>query len=114
MATIQPLATLPTSVAFAVRRVTENPDGSVEVAYTVGPPPLPLGESGSFVVGNVGVLQDQVKEMVAAFTIDQMMNIYLAKVWLKADGTFKALDAPGITGKTLTIDPAAVQPISFA
>ena len=113
MATIQ-LAALPTSVAFAIRRITENPDGSVEVAFTSGPPPLPLGESGVITFQSRAILEDQVKEMVATITNDLMLNIYLAKVWLKADGTFKNLQAPGITGKTLTIDPAAIQPVAFA
>lgn len=113
MATIQPLAVLPTSKAFAVRRIEQYPDGSVEFFFTLGTPPLPAQETGSFTFPDIQILKDRVVEMVASFDESLMMNIYMAKVWLNADGSFKALTAPVLTNRTLTVDPSATQPISF-
>lgn len=113
MATIQPLAVLPTSKAFTIRRIEQYPDGSVEVFYTSGAPPLPAQETGSQTFPNIQILQDRVVEMVAAFGDELCMNVHLAKTWLNTDGTFKALTAPALTSRTLTVDPAAAQPIAF-
>lgn len=95
--------------ALAVRSITTQPDGHIEVAFSSGSPTAPAGLTGSVIYQNEEFMKDAIREFEASLTDVQLTALHLAITYLKQDGTFNNVNQ--VTNKELRIDVFAAQPV---
>jgi hypothetical protein len=94
---------------LAIRSITTNQNGSIEVGFSGGSPTAPLGQSGSVIYQSEEFMKDAIKDFETGLTDAQLVALHLAITYLKNDGTFNNVNQ--VTNKELRLDVFAAQPL---
>lgn len=95
--------------ALAIRSITTDKTGRVEVAYSSGEAVADSGPTGSIIFQSEKHLHDEIKNLDRSLSDHQLLLMTLASTWLERGGTFG--DAKAVEGKELRLDTFDAQPM---
>ncbi len=97
------------ATGVAIRHITTNPDGRIDVGYSLGHPTAPAAQDGSFIWQNDATLKEEIALLESTLTKQQFVLLHLAMTWLQPNGTFGNISQ--VLNKEVRFDTAAAQPL---
>jgi len=86
--------------------IADLADGRLEVSYTSGALPLPVGQSGALTFLSKKQIEEEIVALESSMTDYQLLLLLMAIKWLKVDGTFR--NRAQVIGAELDMDLYAV------